>query len=371
VPFETYLETVQPDLTSPTLTVHGIGTVEIPIKRGARSGSANHGVLRLENVLHVPDAVCNVLGRQITESYSVDMGPTSLMTPLGCRLLDPNGRRAGFFVKAFGRTILKLSGSSTARETGGFVWAKPAKEMRDALEDQAESLVLLWPQTEKEKWERAKDFLMDYTDEERTYMATHFVDEDKFLQEHSLSIHDQEDKENGRYVFRLWMAVQKMVEKQDRQQTLVDEALAEPVSMERTATRNKRKPFRHRKRKVKTPRQDDPEADAHSTVAVSPGRQEPPYTAEEDVWLQDRFDGEGNFLLRHGLSIDKDEDRDAGRSIFRALLNGEDSDKDSDHGVDLYDGFHMVETPDYTSGPGTPEGGPDEIRTGIRRLSTR
>ena len=63
----------------------------------------------------------------------------------------------------------------------------------------------------------------------------------------------------------------------------------------------------------------------------------PPLTQDEKKWLKDHYGGEFHFLRQHGLSIYKEEDRDEGRSILRALMQDDDSDdadelEDSDAG---------------------------------------
>ncbi|KAL2128193.1 hypothetical protein VTI74DRAFT_9529 [Chaetomium olivicolor] len=55
----------------------------------------------------------------------------------------------------------------------------------------------------------------------------------------------------------------------------------------------------------------------------------PPYTKEEKDWLKRHWGGEFKFLAAHGLSIYKDEDRDEGRRIVRAMMQKhEDEDRD-------------------------------------------
>lgn len=49
------------------ITVIGIGTVDLPVKLGPSS----HGTLRLENVLHVPDMLCNIIGDILTHGYGI------------------------------------------------------------------------------------------------------------------------------------------------------------------------------------------------------------------------------------------------------------------------------------------------------------
>lgn len=57
-----------------------------------------------------------------------------------------------------------------------------------------------------------------------------------------------------------------------------------------------------------------------------------PLTQQEKKWLKDNHGDEFHFLREHGLSIYKDEDRDEGRAILRAMMqeeSSEDSDGDS------------------------------------------
>lgn len=46
----------------------------------------------------------------------------------------------------------------------------------------------------------------------------------------------------------------------------------------------------------------------------------PPYTNQEKNWLKQHWGGEFQFLIVYGLSIHKDEDRDEGRRIARAMM---------------------------------------------------
>lgn len=54
----------------------------------------------------------------------------------------------------------------------------------------------------------------------------------------------------------------------------------------------------------------------------------PPYTDAEKAFLKDKWRGEHHFLRMHGLSTYKDEDREEGRVVLRALMHDDDSDED-------------------------------------------
>ncbi|KLU93062.1 hypothetical protein MAPG_12003 [Magnaporthiopsis poae ATCC 64411] len=48
-----------------------------------------------------------------------------------------------------------------------------------------------------------------------------------------------------------------------------------------------------------------------------------PYTQKEKAWLKREWGGEFKFLAAYGLSIYKDEDREEGRSIARAMMEAD------------------------------------------------
>ncbi|KAK4033178.1 hypothetical protein C8A01DRAFT_40370 [Parachaetomium inaequale] len=55
-------------------------------------------------------------------------------------------------------------------------------------------------------------------------------------------------------------------------------------------------------------------------IESSQGTPSPPYTKEEKDWLKRHWDGEFKFLLAYGMSIYKEEDREEGRRIVRAMM---------------------------------------------------
>lgn len=79
----------------------GIGDVELPVKLYPRlSGKRAHGKLQLRNVLHVPSAICNIVGGPGTNDYAGmqlggvgDGGRDAVIT-------DANGRRLAYFTQA-------------------------------------------------------------------------------------------------------------------------------------------------------------------------------------------------------------------------------------------------------------------------------
>jgi hypothetical protein len=63
----------------------------------------------------------------------------------------------------------------------------------------------------------------------------------------------------------------------------------------------------------------------------------PPLTTEEKNYLKKHYGGEFKFLMMYGLSIYKEEDREEGRSILRAIKTGdtEEEAEDADEGNDF------------------------------------
>lgn len=74
-----------------------------------------------------------------------------------------------------------------------------------------------------------------------------------------------------------------------------------------------------------------PESERQRFAALQASRQIPatasgPLTSAEKTWLKTHYRTEFNFLRVHGLSIFKDEDREEGRTILRAIMS-DDSDE--------------------------------------------
>lgn len=70
-----------------------------------------------------------------------------------------------------------------------------------------------------------------------------------------------------------------------------------------------------------------PSANASSQIQNTNG----PLTKDEKKWLKDNWGGEFHFLQSYCLSIYKEEDREEGRSIMRALME-DDNEDDHDDG---------------------------------------
>lgn len=61
----------------------------------------------------------------------------------------------------------------------------------------------------------------------------------------------------------------------------------------------------------------------HESASKAMQAESPPYTRAEKDWLKKHFGGEFHFLQTYTLSIYKDEDREEGQLIARALIEGD------------------------------------------------
>ncbi|RMY97684.1 hypothetical protein D0864_04684 [Hortaea werneckii] len=61
-----------------------------------------------------------------------------------------------------------------------------------------------------------------------------------------------------------------------------------------------------------------------------PSASEPPYNTTEKEWLKQHWGDEFHFLQAYGLNIHKEEDREEGRSIARAMILGEGVDQEDE-----------------------------------------
>ena len=214
------------------MDVIGIGTVEIPIKRSPNlSGTAAHGSLILENVLHVPSAMTNGIGQPLVqEGYTVQFGSNSNKS-MGA-IKDPNGKNVAYFDPEKKLYNIKL------RNSPGLPPLGPSMMRKGENEDKIFLLGFSWPAEERENVSR---FLSQqpqeadvthigaanaqneqpsnndkpYTDAEKAFLKQHYGGEYKFLMSHGLNIHKEEQREEGRQILHALMQDEEQVEDDD------------------------------------------------------------------------------------------------------------------------------------------------------------
>ncbi|RDL38144.1 uncharacterized protein BP5553_05577 [Venustampulla echinocandica] len=250
------------------LAVIGIGSVEIPVRLRSNRTDKRHGTIRINEVLHVPTAVCNILGRgDFLDTYSIS-------TLDGVK--DKMGRTAACFDKEKRLFCLKLSG----RPVGARYHAnKP------------------------------------YTATEKAWLKQHYKDEYHFLQQHSLSIYKDEDREEGRAIVRSFIAAE--AEGSAGTEGALDSNTEDDGSLPDLLS------------------QDDVDDDDANSLLLE--LEEDPmshladyyFTGKQLDWIKEHYKHSGNFLLCYGLKAFDEEDCREGKAILEAIMDDED-DGDSD-----------------------------------------
>jgi hypothetical protein len=174
------------------MPVLGIGTVELTTKPSPTSDATE--TITLTNVLHVPTYICNAIGQPIVKDHTVifakDEAEGGILTRSGKRLAHTKANHMLFAVAvlpprdyAFGDSVFKHG--------------------------RAYMVSCSWAQAEVNKWLAHKkkaagqfDGSHLYKPEERKFLKSEYGGEYKFLRQNGLSIHKDEDREQGRAILR-------------------------------------------------------------------------------------------------------------------------------------------------------------------------
>ncbi|KAL7940950.1 hypothetical protein V8C42DRAFT_361491 [Trichoderma barbatum] len=189
--------------SSPSVSVEGIGTVKLPVKRDPDlRGPQAHHVLRLTNVLYIPSTDFNILGSPIFD-VAAQVSLRSTLKSKG-RLADESGNPVAYFSPTAPLFCLSLSGPPVGPRLAPSKF-KPGEVC---------ALTVMWPDSERERWNtRGQQDKRDteqrqwageqpYTAEEKAWLTKHYEGEYKFLMAHGLSIYDEEERAEGRAIMR-------------------------------------------------------------------------------------------------------------------------------------------------------------------------
>ncbi|KAK3690204.1 hypothetical protein B0T22DRAFT_190028 [Podospora appendiculata] len=208
-PFNTFATNVAGARSAAAIAV---GTVEIQVKRAAKKrGPRSHRVLRLHNGLHVPDAVCNVVGGTVTgEDFSVELGARNEGSDARIRNGSDYVRLAYFVKNQYSLLELRLSNPPVGPRLG--------LSRLDMEPSGVYNIHVIWPVSERRRFEAFKEGLnhrvycannipssQPYTAEEKLWLKKHYGGDFKFLQVYGLSIYKDEDCEEGRAIARALM----------------------------------------------------------------------------------------------------------------------------------------------------------------------
>ncbi|KAL9622608.1 MAG: hypothetical protein Q9160_003105 [Pyrenula sp. 1 TL-2023] len=174
------------------MKVEGVGSVELPTKRKLQgSGAELHSTLKLAEVLHVPSAICNIIGEPMHDEYA--------SVKVGRGIFDMDGRRIACFDPSRPLSQIKLSGPPVGPEVGP----------RALQHDVGYLINVQWSNRERQRWEAYQASVLSskaaYTDEERAWLKNHYGGEFHFLLSYGLKMHDDEDREDGRAILRALM----------------------------------------------------------------------------------------------------------------------------------------------------------------------
>ena len=287
------------------MAVVGIGSVEIPVKlRNRRRNGQTHSIIRLDEVLHAPTSLCNILGHDFMSRYEIDMR-------VGGAIKDSEGRSAGYFDEDKVFFCLKLSGPPVGPTTtpspflrsnanSGRIlyinarWADAERMSVDFNNPRSELSDLCNTGT---RWRAVKP----YTDAEKVWLKQNYKDEYHFLQQHGLSIYKDEDREDGRAMARSLMAADDEVSEDSK--GVSDGNNKDEDEEEEEEEEDDADTFLA-----------ELEADPTSHVA------DYHFSEKQLIWIKKHFKHSGNFLLSHGLKPFDDEDCREGRAIVEAMM---------------------------------------------------
>ncbi|RSL39451.1 hypothetical protein CEP53_014045 [Fusarium sp. AF-6] len=208
VPFKTRIN----DTRGVWFEAIGIGTVILPVIQS----DGECGELLLRNVLHFPDAVCNVVGIQVSEDYEVGCIDCSARV---WTIEDGKGRTVAYFEREEGKVFntLLLSGPPRGARLGSCPFDEKNRKPMFGLH---------WPESERERFEASRkeeETSNPLSDLERAWLKEHWGNEFKFLAAYELSIYKDEDREEGRAIMRTMMAKEKESRENDHDDShLVD-----------------------------------------------------------------------------------------------------------------------------------------------------
>jgi hypothetical protein len=270
-----------------TLPVEGIGAVELRVKKPRRNAGSSYSVIRLEDVLYCPSAVCNQVSIWCLVATSEDYG-FSLGADGG--ELTRAGARIGI-IDCPKLPKLRLSGQ-TANQTS---------LDRDGLC----VLSFTWPDEERARWEQVKadvesadptgsprEEVPQYTDQEKQWLKTKWRGEFKFLKQHGLKIHDEDDRAEGRQIVRAMM--------RDDEDSDDEDSEDEWAGMISYTNGGGVKPI--------IPHAEGHSADYH-------------FSQEELIWIELNFGNTASFLHSHGLKFYDDGDCLRGQRLLEGLMD--------------------------------------------------
>jgi hypothetical protein len=283
--------------------VSGVGTVEIPTQPSPdKCGAASHDSLHLNEVLHVPDLLCNILGDLDGDGYDVSLG-NYLEPETRGTIRDRQDRTVAYFdpTRPLFSVTVRGSGLLRGRRLGPSVleW------------DVTYLLNCRWDPAEQKRWQDFKTreihsmsaqlFVSDgkppYKATEKAWLKKHRLTEFEFPRMYGLKMHNGEDRTEGRALVRGLM-----------QDNFSDDFSDEPDA--------KRFKAFHEGKEAEEEEEKEPDTKV--------GQAKHEFSAAQLQWIDDTYGDIQNFIAAHGLYLHNDNDiREAKMTIDDEMFWGE------------------------------------------------
>lgn len=352
-PFKTHLTSIY---GGTPMNVLGIGSVEIAVKLRCPRNGSRHRSIHAHQVLHSPDAVCNILSWDdiLKKGYRLSWGGNGSVK-------DAQGHSVVFFDETKILMFLKISGPPVGPATYPSLFLKQGRDPNKVW-----AISVTWPDAERKtlvdctivqngltvchigrRWERIKP----YTELEKTWLQEHCQGEFYFLLQNGLSIYKDTDREKGRAVARKLIATVRIEvangndKKDDSTKTKIkheDDGTEKNKEAGRKAnvkTGKKGGIKNSQKENIKTNTKDNENADSKSkaynescesgdgdsdTNSFLEELEEDPmshvadykFSVEQLDWIKKHYKHSGNFLICHGFKPYDDSDCEDGKMII-------------------------------------------------------
>ncbi|KAF2667468.1 hypothetical protein BT63DRAFT_426337 [Microthyrium microscopicum] len=293
-PFETTFGTIYTKEHS--VKALGIGEVHLNVRlyKQKKGNKPNSKILVLKDVLYAPSLTCNILATPVLSEHSLNF------VGGGGYLTDGDGKRAAL-IETLVLPRLRLHGQPAGKSS---------------LDPNTMYLMnASWSAPERARWERQNPNRTapslgeaPYTEEENAWLNKHYDGEFKFLRTLGLSIHKEEDREEGRLIARGFMEddakTQTSSTSQASKQPTVDVEMIDPND--------------------ETSDDDDDGDTFLQELEDDPMSHLADYnfSAKELKWIKKNYKYSSRFMLSYRLKPFEQEDCNTAKELIKSLMAG-------------------------------------------------
>jgi hypothetical protein len=227
----------------------------------------------------VPDIICNIIGQPLmsTDGYIPTVRSN---TKSGGTIRDSQGKNVAYFDLKSPLSAIKLRRPPNGPRLGPYALKKDVLYM----------LGCRWDDAEIRKWQefKARNGLStsaqgtaSYTAEETAFLKENYGSEFRFLMQHGLKIHNEDDREDGRAILRAVMRADD--EESDDSEDAFDE---------------------------------ESEFEGHQADYN--------FTHRQLDWIEKHYRNSEQFMVSYGLKFYDNEDLEEAKAIVEIMMNGDD-----------------------------------------------